>query len=61
LLNQFLSPLANKRTDEYGGSHEIATALCVKSSMSCSEWKGPLFLRISSTDYVKAETARKIS
>ncbi len=52
LINEFLSPLTNKRTDEYGGSeenryrflHEVIEA--VKK-----EWDGPLFIRISATDY----------
>lgn len=52
LINQFLSPLSNKRTDEYGGSkenryrflHEVIEA--VKD-----EWDGPLFVRVSATDY----------
>ncbi|MCF6408355.1 NADPH dehydrogenase NamA [Pseudalkalibacillus salsuginis] len=52
LINQFLSPLINKRTDEYGGTkekrfnilREIITA--VKS-----EWNGPIFVRISANDY----------
>lgn len=54
LLNQFLSPLANKRTDEYGGSHENRYRI-VREVIDVvrSEWKGPLFLRISSTDYVE--------
>jgi NADPH2 dehydrogenase len=52
LINQFLSPLSNKRTDEYGGSkenryrflHEVIEA--VKAV-----WDGPLFVRVSATDY----------
>ncbi len=52
LINQFLSPLSNKRTDEYGGSkenryrflHEIIEA--VKDV-----WDGPLFVRVSASDY----------
>ncbi|MCQ6278003.1 NADPH dehydrogenase NamA [Bacillus sp. EB600] len=52
LINQFLSPLANHRTDEYGGTaknryrflREVIAA--VKSV-----WDGPLFIRISANDY----------
>ncbi len=52
LINQFLSPLANHRTDEYGGTaknryrflREVIEA--VKSV-----WDGPLFIRISANDY----------
>lgn len=54
LLNEFLSPLANHRTDEYGGSHENRYRI-VREVIDAvrSEWKGPLFVRISSTDYVE--------
>ncbi|WP_394137331.1 NADPH dehydrogenase NamA [Cytobacillus oceanisediminis] len=52
LINEFLSPLSNKRTDEYGGSaenryrilHEVLEA--VKTV-----WEGPLFVRVSANDY----------
>ena len=52
LINQFLSPLTNKRTDTYGGSRggryrflkEIIRA--VKTV-----WNGPLFVRISADEY----------
>ncbi len=52
LLNEFLSPLANHRTDEYGGSHENRYRI-VREAIDAvrSEWDGPLFVRISSTDY----------
>lgn len=54
LLNEFLSPLANTRTDEYGGSHENRYRI-VREVIDAvrSEWNGPLFVRISSTDYVE--------
>ncbi|MFH7809230.1 NADPH dehydrogenase NamA [Acinetobacter sp. BSP-153] len=54
LLNEFLSPLANKRTDLYGGSHENRYRI-VREVIDAvrSEWDSPLFLRISSTDYVE--------
>ncbi|WHQ73455.1 NADPH dehydrogenase NamA [Pantoea sp. Lij88] len=54
LLNQFLSPLANKRTDEYGGSHENRYRI-VREVIDVvrSEWNGPLFMRISTTDYME--------
>jgi NADPH2 dehydrogenase len=53
LLNEFLSPLGNHRTDEYGGSHENRYRI-VREVIDAvrSEWNGPLFVRISSTDYV---------
>lgn len=52
LLNEFLSPLANARTDAYGGSHENRYRI-VREVIDAvrSEWQGPLFLRISSTEY----------
>lgn len=54
LLNEFLSPLANQRNDLYGGSYENRYRI-VREIIDAvhSEWDGPLFLRISSTDYVK--------
>lgn len=53
LLNQFLSPLSNKRTDLYGGNHENRYRI-VREILDVvrKEWTGPLFVRISSTDYV---------
>jgi 2,4-dienoyl-CoA reductase-like NADH-dependent reductase (Old Yellow Enzyme family) len=54
LLHQFLSPLSNLRTDEYGGSFEnrIRFTLEVLEAVQ-SEWPSdlPLFVRISATDW----------
>lgn len=54
LLHQFLSPLSNFRTDEYGGSFEnrIRLTLEVLDAVQ-SEWPKdlPLFVRISATDW----------
>jgi 2,4-dienoyl-CoA reductase-like NADH-dependent reductase (Old Yellow Enzyme family) len=54
LLHQFMSPLANQRTDEYGGSFEnrIRLTLEVVAAVQ-SEWpiNLPLFVRISATDW----------
>jgi 2,4-dienoyl-CoA reductase-like NADH-dependent reductase (Old Yellow Enzyme family) len=54
LLHQFLSPLANQRTDEYGGSFEnrIRLSLEVVDAVR-AEWPAhlPLFVRISATDW----------
>jgi len=49
-----LSPLANKRADEYGGNQENRYRI-VREVIDVvrSEWDGPLFLRISSTDYAE--------
>lgn len=54
LLNEFLSPLANHRSDEYGGDHENRYRIVRRVIDAVrSEWQGPLFLRISSTDYAE--------
>lgn len=54
LLHQFLSPLTNLRTDEYGGSFEnrIRFTLEILEAVR-SEWPEnlPLFVRISATDW----------
>ena len=56
LTHEFLSPLSNRRTDEYGGSYEnrIRFALDVVRAVR-SVWPEslPLFLRISATDWVE--------
>ena len=56
LVHQFLSPLSNERTDEYGGSFEnrIRLTLEVVEAVQ-SEWteKLPLFVRISATDWAE--------
>ncbi|MBE0674651.1 MAG: NADH:flavin oxidoreductase/NADH oxidase [Bacteroidales bacterium] len=54
LLQEFLSPLSNHRTDEYGGSFENRTRLLLQVTEAVrSEWpnENPLFVRISSTDW----------
>ncbi len=56
LLHQFLSPLSNHRTDEYGGSFENRTRLLVQVVEAVKEvWPQnlPLFVRISATDWVE--------
>ena len=55
LLNEFLSPLANVRTDEYGGSFENRIRLTLEVTEAVrAAWPGhlPLFVRISATDWV---------
>jgi 2,4-dienoyl-CoA reductase-like NADH-dependent reductase (Old Yellow Enzyme family) len=55
LINEFLSPLSNKREDDYGGSFENRTRLCrevVAAVRSAWPKELPLFLRISATDWV---------
>lgn len=56
LLNQFLSPLANRRTDDYGGSFENRVRLTLRVVDAVrAAWPAefPLFLRISATDWVE--------
>jgi 2,4-dienoyl-CoA reductase-like NADH-dependent reductase (Old Yellow Enzyme family) len=56
LLQEFLSPLSNIRTDEYGGSFENRIRL-LKEVVSAVKkvWpdENPLFVRISSTDWTE--------
>ncbi len=55
LLHQFLSPLSNRRTDEYGGSLENRTRFPLRVCEAVREvWPGelPVFVRISASDYV---------
>ncbi len=55
LLHQFYSPLANTRTDEYGGDFEGRTRLLVEVAQAIREAipeEVPLFVRISATDWV---------
>ena len=56
LIHEFLSPLSNRRTDEYGGTFEnrIKLLLQVISAVQ-EEWPQdyPLFVRISATDWVE--------
>ncbi|MDQ0197398.1 NADPH dehydrogenase NamA [Neobacillus ginsengisoli] len=52
LINQFLSPLSNKRTDEYGGSAENRYRLLREIIDAVKTvWDGPLFVRVSANDY----------
>lgn len=54
LLHQFLSPLANQRTDGYGGSFEARTRLVVEVADAIrAVWPDdkPLFVRLSATDW----------
>lgn len=52
LLNEFLSPLANKRADEYGGSPENRYRIVGEVIAAVRKvWDGPLFVRISANDY----------
>ncbi|MBD1378747.1 NADPH dehydrogenase NamA [Metabacillus arenae] len=52
LINEFLSPLSNKRNDEYGGSKENRYRFLKEIIDEVKTiWEGPLFVRISAFDY----------
>ncbi|AME08223.1 NADPH dehydrogenase NamA [Bacillus siamensis] len=52
LMHEFLSPLSNHRTDEYGGSHENRYRFLGETIEAVKEvWDGPLFVRVSASDY----------
>jgi 2,4-dienoyl-CoA reductase-like NADH-dependent reductase (Old Yellow Enzyme family) len=56
LLHQFLSPLSNHRTDEYGGSLENRMRLPLRVTECLRQLipeELPLFVRISATDWVE--------
>ena len=55
LIHQFLSPLSNQRTDEYGGSFDNRIRLLLEIVDGVrSVWSDhkPLFVRVSATDYL---------
>jgi 2,4-dienoyl-CoA reductase-like NADH-dependent reductase (Old Yellow Enzyme family) len=55
LLHEFLSPLSNERTDQYGGSLENrmrVTLQVAESLRRLTPEKIPLFIRVSGTDWV---------
>ncbi|WP_202081337.1 NADPH dehydrogenase NamA [Caldalkalibacillus salinus] len=52
LINEFLSPLTNHRTDEYGGDQNRRYRFLEQTIDRVKEvWDGPIFVRISSSDY----------
>lgn len=54
LINEFLSPLSNHRTDEYGGSFENRIRLLIEITNTIrAVWpqENPLFVRLSATDW----------
>ena len=56
LMHQFLSPLSNHRTDEYGGSFENRIRFALETIAAVrAAWPQelPLWLRISATDWVE--------
>ncbi len=58
LFHQFLSPITNQRTDEYGGSFENRTRLLLETVEIVRDiWPNdlPLFVRLSATDWLEFE------
>ncbi|HNR40634.1 MAG TPA: NADH:flavin oxidoreductase/NADH oxidase [Bacteroidales bacterium] len=56
LLHEFLSPLSNRRTDEYGGGFQNRIRFLTRVVEAVrSEWpaENPLFVRISATDWTE--------
>ncbi|MGG3803031.1 NADPH dehydrogenase NamA [Metabacillus fastidiosus] len=51
LINEFLSPLSNKRDDEYGQDRYLFLEEIINAVKEV--WDGPLFVRISATDHHK--------
>lgn len=51
LLSSFLSPLTNKRKDQYGGKNRVRFPLEVLSAIR-ELWRKPLSVRISAVDWV---------
>jgi 2,4-dienoyl-CoA reductase-like NADH-dependent reductase (Old Yellow Enzyme family) len=54
LIHQFLSPLSNKRDDQYGGSFDNRIRLALEVTKAVREvWPAnlPLFCRVSATDW----------
>lgn len=53
LLHEFYSPLSNHRDDEWGGDFEGRIKLTLTVTDAVREvWDGPLFVRISATDWI---------
>lgn len=56
LLNSFLTPYSNNRTDEYGGSFENRIRLSLEIAQITRDTVGPdvpIFLRVSASDWVQ--------
>ncbi|WP_460496984.1 NADH:flavin oxidoreductase/NADH oxidase [Glycomyces tarimensis] len=58
LLHEFLSPVSNRREDEYGGSFENRTRLPLEVVDAVREVVGeqtPVFFRVSATDWIEPD------
>jgi len=52
LINEFLSPLTNKRQDSYGGNKEGRFLFLRRVIQAVqAEWNGPIFVRLSTDEY----------
>jgi len=63
LIHQFLSPVSNKRSDEYGGSFNNRIRLLLEIVEAVrTEWpkKYPLFVRISATDWLDTQESWRL-
>jgi 2,4-dienoyl-CoA reductase-like NADH-dependent reductase (Old Yellow Enzyme family) len=59
LLHEFLSPVTNRRDDEYGGSFENRTRLVREVTAAVRDvWPddAPVFVRISATDWLERDS-----
>lgn len=59
LLHEFLSPVSNKRSDEYGGSFENRIRMTLETIRAVRRvWpeRFPLFLRLSVTDWLDGDS-----
>ncbi|WP_274651108.1 FAD-dependent oxidoreductase [Paenibacillus humicola] len=62
LLNEFASPLTNRRTDEYGGDSEARMKLCLEIVSDIRERVGrefPVIYRMSGDDCMEGSTTRE--
>ncbi|KAL9106837.1 MAG: hypothetical protein Q9227_008170 [Pyrenula ochraceoflavens] len=62
LLNQFLSPITNKRNDKYGGSWENRVRILIEIIGAVRETipqEMPLFLRVSGTEWLEGSDVER--
>lgn len=64
IFHQFLSPLSNRRTDEYGGSFTNRARLLLETVARVRDvWPSslPLLIRISATDWLEDSASSKVN
>ena len=62
LLAQFLSPLRNRRTDEYGGSLENRARLCLEVFRAIRSEVGkdfPILIKLNANDFLEGSTTEQ--